>query len=60
VFAHSLLFPLALTLIGLGIVGAGIWWRNNERRVATALRAYLPAALREMLQSRHEGFSAGP
>jgi hypothetical protein len=57
VFADSLLFPIALTGIGLGIVGAGILWRNNEARIANRLRGYLPSALREMLQSRHDALA---
>ena len=32
VFQDSLLFPFALTFIGLAIVAAGIWWQRNEAR----------------------------
>ena len=53
VFADSLLFPFALTLIGLAIVAAGIGWQKNEARLSAALRARLPAGWREMLQTRH-------
>jgi len=53
-FADSLLFPFALTLIGLAIVAAGIWWQRNEARLSAALRARLPAGWRELLQTRHE------
>ena len=54
VFRDSLLFPFVLTLVGLAIVAAGIVWQRNERRVSTALRGWLPAAWRELLQTRHE------
>jgi len=54
VFADSLLFPFALTLIGLAIVAAGIWWQKNEARLSAALRTRLPAGWRELLQARHE------
>jgi hypothetical protein len=30
VFRDSLLFPFALTLLGLGVVALGIWWQRNE------------------------------
>ena len=49
VFADSLMFPLALSAIGLGIVGLGIVWQRNEARFTEILRAPLPAALQELL-----------
>jgi len=49
VFADSLLFPLALSAIGLAIVGLGILWQRQEARLTDRLRAPLPAALRELL-----------
>jgi hypothetical protein len=54
VFEDSLLFPFALTLVGLVIVAAGIGWQRNERRLGIALRSRLPAGWREMLETRHE------
>jgi hypothetical protein len=58
VFRDSLLFPFALTLIGLAIVAAGIWWQKNEVRLSRALRARLPATLQELLATRHEALEA--
>jgi hypothetical protein len=52
VFKDSLLFPVALTAIGLGIVGAGIWWQRHEDALGAKLRALLPAALRELAENR--------
>lgn len=49
VFADSLLFPLALTLIGLAVVGAGVWWQRHEARWHTALVQRAPAWLRGWL-----------
>ncbi len=49
VFKDSLLFPLALTLIGLAIIACGIWWQRHESRIQSALRQHLPAALRGWL-----------
>jgi hypothetical protein len=51
-FRASWLFPIALTLIGLGVIYAGIWWSRNEGTFAARLRAGLPADLRELLESR--------
>lgn len=45
VFRDSLLFPFALTLIGLGIVAAGIAWQRHEAAIEARLRAQLPAPL---------------
>jgi hypothetical protein len=51
-FKASWLFPIALTLIGIAIIYAGIWWSRNEVRLATRLRAALPTDLRELIDSR--------
>jgi hypothetical protein len=51
-FKASWLFPIALTLIGLAVIYAGIWWSRNEARLAIALRSWLPADLRELIDSR--------
>jgi hypothetical protein len=51
-FKNSWLFPIALTLIGIAIIYAGIWWSRNEARLAARLRASLPADLRELIESR--------
>ena len=57
VFEDSLVFPFALTLIGLGIVAIGIGWQRNEARISAALRSWLPAAWRELLESRDEALA---
>jgi hypothetical protein len=51
-FRDSWLFPIALTLIGLAIVYAGIWWSRNEARLSDALRARLPSQLQQLLARR--------
>lgn len=53
VFENSLLFPIALTLIGLAIVWLGILWQRHEQRVSDRLRRLLPAPLRELIARRH-------
>jgi hypothetical membrane protein len=37
----SWLFPVALTLVGLGVVGFGLWWSRNEARLSARLRSLL-------------------
>jgi hypothetical protein len=51
-FRDSWLFPIALTLIGLTVVYAGVWWSRNEARIAAALRERLPMQLKELLLRR--------
>ena len=51
-FKDSLIFPFALTLLGLAVIGAGLWWQRHEQRLTVRLRARLPSALRELLASR--------
>lgn len=53
VFRDSLLFPVALAGIGIGIVFAGVRWQANEQRLQGALAGVLPGPLRELLQRAH-------
>ena len=52
VFRDSMLFPLALSLIGLAVVGLGILWQKREEAIARRLRAFLPGPLRELIERR--------
>ena len=52
VFKDSMLFPFALTLIGLGIVYLGIVWQRNEEALGERLRSLLPAALSALIVKR--------
>ncbi|WP_019903780.1 hypothetical protein [Methylobacterium sp. 77] len=45
VFRDSLLFPFALSLIGLGMIGLGILYQRNARRVGGTMTRALPARL---------------
>lgn len=51
-FADSLAFTVALTFIGLAIIGAGVWWQRHEARLASRLQSLLPHDLRELLGAR--------
>ena len=42
VFAESLLFPVVLTLIGLGVIGLGLGYQKRRERLTQAVRAWLP------------------
>ena len=46
VFQDSLLFPFALTLLGLGVVALGIWWQRHESALEARLGGWLPEGLR--------------
>lgn len=49
IFKDSLLFPLALTAIGLGVMACGIAWQRHEARIQAELRQRLPRALQGWL-----------
>ena len=53
-FRDSILFPIALTVIGLAIVFCGVWWNRNEARIAANLRNILPVGMRELLAARRQ------
>lgn len=52
VFKDSMLFPVALTAIGLAVVAAGVAWQRHESSWGRRLRAWLPASIRELVERR--------
>ncbi|HTO47884.1 MAG TPA: DUF2157 domain-containing protein [Burkholderiales bacterium] len=52
VFQESLIFPVALTAIGLAIIWLGVVWQRRETEWSAALRQYLPGPLRELIEAR--------
>src|SRR5713226_4256466 len=52
VFKDSLIFPLALSLLGLAIIGLGVLWQRREAQWSERLRGLLPAPLRELIEAR--------
>lgn len=49
VFADSLLFPVVVTLIGLGVIGLGLVYQKRRERLSQAFRNLLPQWLRVAL-----------
>ena len=52
VFKDSLMFPFALSLIGLAIIWLGVIWQRHEAEWSIKLRAYLPRDLKELIEAR--------
>jgi hypothetical protein len=52
VFKDSMLFPIALTAIGLGIVACGVLWQRHERELGRWLRRWLPAPVSQLVEAR--------
>lgn len=49
VFADSLLFPIVLTVIGLGVIGLGLLYQKHREHLSSRLRAVLPQGLLTLL-----------
>jgi hypothetical protein len=54
IFKDSMLFPVALTAIGLAIIGAGVYWQRHEAVIGERLRSFLPASTRDLIARRGE------
>jgi len=48
VFRDSLMFPFALTLLGLGVVALGIWWQRHEAGIHARLSVLVPRGLHNL------------
>jgi Ca2+/Na+ antiporter len=51
-FKDSLVFPVALSLIGFAIIWLGVLWQRHEARWAVQLRGFVPGPLRELIEAR--------
>jgi hypothetical protein len=51
VFKDSIMFPFMLTVLGLALVGVGLWWQRHEATIRMRFRAMLPGGLREALEN---------
>ena len=54
IFKDSMLFPVALTAIGLAVIAAGVYWQRHEATLGERLRSFFPARVRELLAHRAE------
>ena len=45
VFKDSLMFPFALSLIGVAVIVAGLFYHRRQQAIAAWLAAHLPAAV---------------
>jgi hypothetical protein len=52
VFKDSLVFPFALSLLGLAIIALGVLWQRREAQWAASLRRFVPRPLRELIEAR--------
>jgi hypothetical protein len=52
VFEDSLLFPVALTLLGILIIYAGVVYQRNAAAIAVGLQAHLPEEVRALVPPR--------
>ena len=52
VFRDSLVFPFALSALGIGIIFLGVLWQRREAVWAEQLRGFLPVPLRELIEAR--------
>ncbi len=48
VFKDSLLFPFALSLIGLAVIGAGLAYHRRQEAIAASIDALLPDAVKRL------------
>lgn len=51
-FKDSMLFPVMLTAIGLGVIYLGIVWQRHEAAITARLRGRLPRAMKELVERR--------
>lgn len=49
VFEDSVVFPLALVAIGVGIITAGVWYRNHREDIEARFLSAIPPTLRNTL-----------
>jgi hypothetical protein len=52
VFRDSLMFPFALSALGLAIIWLGVLWSRREAAWSARARSFLPVPLRELIEAR--------
>jgi hypothetical protein len=56
VFEDSLLFPVALTMLGISIIYLGVLYQRNAARIGAQLQANLPEEIRALVPPRARSF----
>jgi len=54
VFEDSLLFPVAVALVGIGIIFLGVQWQRHEQRLNTMILGMLPEPVRALVVRVHQ------
>jgi len=52
VFQDSIIFPFALSAIGIAIIGVGVWFQRNRVAVEAWVQRTIPAWMKELLPPR--------
>jgi len=52
IFQDSWLFPVSLTVLGLGVIYLGIMWHKHEIMITKRVRSFLPQSIRDLLQDK--------
>lgn len=54
IFADSLMFPVVLAAIGIGIIALGVQWQRHEKSLSKAILGVLPGPLRDLVVRAHQ------
>jgi hypothetical protein len=49
VFEHSMLFPFALTLLGLAIINVAVWYQRHRAAIELRVESWVPLWIRDLL-----------
>ncbi len=60
VFRSQLLFPFVLTLVGLSVMGSGLWYQRNQEGVRVFLLGLIPETLRPVLPADRPAAAVPP
>jgi ABC-type molybdate transport system permease subunit len=55
IFADSMLFTVALTIVGISMIALGIIYQRNRGQVERTLRARIPGSMRALIPARARG-----
>jgi hypothetical protein len=54
IFEDSLLFPVVMAAVGIGIIFLGVKWQHHEQRLHRAILSLLPGPVRELVTRVHQ------